>query len=146
MWKWNRNREMKTKNPQQSWMQVGIRRESIYSWPVPDPESLSRYDEISPWFANRLIIMAEKEQSHRHECTHNIIRIEEKISAKSINYSFIILFSALLLSGYLFYLDKDGAAIWTLVTTLVAGWTSFLYYNKKWPSDHQNEKSDDNSI
>ncbi len=38
-----------------------------YSGPLPPPESLASYDEISPGFANRIIAMAESEMDHRHE-------------------------------------------------------------------------------
>lgn len=38
-----------------------------YSGPLPPPESLASYDEISPGFANRIIAMAESEMTHRHE-------------------------------------------------------------------------------
>lgn len=37
-----------------------------YQGPLPHPEHLRRFEEISPGAAARLIGMAEREQSHRH--------------------------------------------------------------------------------
>ena len=35
--------------------------------PVPPPDLLRQYEEISPGFADRLIQMAEAQQNHRHQ-------------------------------------------------------------------------------
>ncbi len=40
--------------------------QSLYSGPVPDPDTLGKYEAIQPGFAERLLTMAEKEQSNRH--------------------------------------------------------------------------------
>ncbi|MFK3872696.1 DUF2335 domain-containing protein [Pseudoalteromonas rhizosphaerae] len=37
-----------------------------YSGPLPPPKMLEHYDSVQPGFANRIVAMAEKEQSHRH--------------------------------------------------------------------------------
>ncbi|MHC0551391.1 DUF2335 domain-containing protein [Salinicoccus sp. CNSTN-B1] len=37
------------------------------SGPLPDPEDFARYEEIMTGAADRIMSMAEKEQSHRHE-------------------------------------------------------------------------------
>lgn len=41
--------------------------------PLPDPESLSQYESISPGFANRIMTMAEDEQKHRHDAENSVI-------------------------------------------------------------------------
>jgi len=38
-----------------------------HSGPLPAPEDLHRYNEISPGAAERIFIMAESEQRHRHD-------------------------------------------------------------------------------
>lgn len=40
---------------------------SMYSGPVPDPETLAQFEAIQPGFAERLMAMAEKEQTNRHQ-------------------------------------------------------------------------------
>lgn len=35
--------------------------------PIPDPATLERYNQVQPGFAERIMVMAEKEQKQRHE-------------------------------------------------------------------------------
>lgn len=44
-----------------------ISRRSIYSGPLPPPGDLSKYEEALPGAADRIIKMAETEQSVRHK-------------------------------------------------------------------------------
>ncbi len=44
---------------------IEYEQKQFYSGPIPDPESLQKYENISPGFANRLLTMAEVEQSSR---------------------------------------------------------------------------------
>ncbi len=45
-----------------------------FSGPVPSPEVLDKYEKILPGAADRIITMAELEQSHRHECENKALR------------------------------------------------------------------------
>ena len=38
-----------------------------FAGPVPPPAMLSQYEQISPGFAERILLMAEKEAANRHE-------------------------------------------------------------------------------
>ncbi|MHB1681004.1 MAG: DUF2335 domain-containing protein [bacterium] len=38
----------------------------IWSGPLPPPEILKKYNEINPSFAERMLVMTEKEQGNRH--------------------------------------------------------------------------------
>jgi hypothetical protein len=42
------------------------RRTEFFSGPLPPPSQLSAYEQIFPGFAERIMAMAEKEQSNRH--------------------------------------------------------------------------------
>jgi len=41
--------------------------------PIPSPEALARYDQISPALVDRIVGMAEKEQLHRHDMDKELI-------------------------------------------------------------------------
>jgi uncharacterized membrane protein len=43
------------------------------SGPIPDPETLHRYDQISPGYSNRIITMAEEESAHRRGMERKIV-------------------------------------------------------------------------
>lgn len=47
-----------------------------FTGPIPPPEILYQYDQIGDDFANRIIKMAEKEQSHRHSLQDKTIQIQ----------------------------------------------------------------------
>ena len=42
-------------------------RESFFVGPLPDPAALAEYEQIKPGFADRIVVMAEKESAHRRE-------------------------------------------------------------------------------
>ena len=39
---------------------------TIFVGPLPPPEELAKYNEVDPGLANRIVLMAEGEQKHRH--------------------------------------------------------------------------------
>lgn len=55
-----------TNQQQQNQTPFFVAQQQIHQGPVPHPDLLQRYDEIVPGAAERLIALAEKEQSHRH--------------------------------------------------------------------------------
>lgn len=44
-----------------------------FSGPIPHPRLLQGYENIQPGFAERIVVMAEKEQAHRFECDNKVI-------------------------------------------------------------------------
>lgn len=44
----------------------------IHSGPLPNPETLRKYDEVLPGTAERIIAMAEKEQNHVHSTVKRV--------------------------------------------------------------------------
>lgn len=49
-----------------------------YSGPIPPPEALREYEKTLPGAAERILAMAEKEQSHRHEITKSVVEREKR--------------------------------------------------------------------
>jgi uncharacterized membrane protein len=45
---------------------VGVQRTSIHSGPLPATQDYEGYERVLPGSANRILAMAEKEQTHRH--------------------------------------------------------------------------------
>ena len=43
------------------------RQASMFQGPIPPPEYFAQYDKVLPGTAERIVVMAEKEQAHRHE-------------------------------------------------------------------------------
>lgn len=55
----------------------GARVEAQYfhAGPLPDPQSLQRYDDIVPGAAERIIVLAEKQASHRQKIERRVVWI-----------------------------------------------------------------------
>lgn len=45
-----------------------------YSGPLPPPEFLSAYKDILPGSPERILVMAEKEQQHRHDVDDTVVK------------------------------------------------------------------------
>lgn len=44
-----------------------VQSQSLHVGPIPPPEYMHAYGEVNPSFPERILAMAEREQSHRHE-------------------------------------------------------------------------------
>ncbi len=64
---------------------ISLTHQQYYCGPIPDPDSLAKYESISPGFANRLLVMAEIEQSERIKTQNKIIDVEKQIAIKDSN-------------------------------------------------------------
>jgi uncharacterized membrane protein len=62
---------------------IANQRSELFSGPVPDPESLERYESINPGFADRLIKLAEDEQKSRLELNRLLVENELNNQRKS---------------------------------------------------------------
>ena len=47
-----------------------------FSGPLPPPDLLGQYDAILPGLADRIVKMAEKQESHRHELENRVVKAE----------------------------------------------------------------------
>ena len=52
---------------------IAQKREIRYSGPIPEPDTFRRYEEVLPGAADRILIMAEKEQNSRHKINDKIV-------------------------------------------------------------------------
>jgi len=63
---------------------------SLHMGPIPSPEVLAEYNEIDPTFANRILIMAEQQASHRQRTERKIIDSGTRDSFMGILFGFLI--------------------------------------------------------
>ena len=91
----------------------------IYSWPIPSPEDLEKYEKIRPWFAEEFLEMAKKEQNFRHTEISRVNKFEVNSGYLWIFISFSIFLIAILVSWFLIYLWKSIEAIIALISTIL---------------------------
>jgi uncharacterized membrane protein len=98
-----------------------------FSGPLPPPESLAEYEQISPGFADRIITMAEKEQVHRHQQDEHRWPMQKKLLSRGQVFAFILSLSIVAGGIWLLLEDKQISGFVTLLGAIgvVAG--PFVY-------------------
>ena len=72
-----------------------------FSGPIPPPDALERYNQITPGAAERILAMAERETSHRHDTEQLIISNEYKEAKRGQIFALTTCSLAILTGGYL---------------------------------------------
>lgn len=91
-----------------------------YCGPLPPPEMLRQYDDALPGAAERILVMAEKNNDHRIEMTHEAFAAERNERRLGQIFGLVIGLVTLALAAYFGFLGLSAAAI-TTVSTVVAG-------------------------
>ena len=122
------NRFLQKPTSQQTIQTVTATRTEIHSGLLPHPEILSKYNEIIPNGANRIMEMAEKQQEHRIELEKMAIRLQLRQSARGQIYGFIISLFGLMISLVCILLGHElagsilgGTGLLGLVSVFVLG-------------------------
>ena len=128
--KWRGFRDQQPLQPVQhpSVEELTIARSSkSFSGPLPPPESLAEYEQISPGFADRIIQMAEKEQGHRHQLDEQRWPAQKKLLSRGQVFAFILSLSIVIGGIWLLLEDKQISGFVTLLGAIgvVAG--PFIY-------------------
>lgn len=102
-----------------------------HSGPIPDPETLRRYNEVLPGTAEKIIDAFERQNKHR-------ISIEEKAVNHGIYiekvgqfFAFLITITALCGSLGLIFIGKSIEGIAGVIVAIAGLVASFIYKNKK---------------
>lgn len=66
-----------------------------HSGPIPDPMTLQRYDQIIPGAANRILLMAEEQATHRKEIEKIVIKSRSRDSLLGIISGFLLAFTTI---------------------------------------------------
>ena len=94
--------------------------QEFHQGPLPTPRYLTQYDEALPGAAERIMAMAEAEQSHRHVCEGKIIGTEVILKTAGQFLAFASLVLMMVLLGYMTYLGAAASAA-TLGAVMVTG-------------------------
>ena len=91
-----------------------------HSGPLPDPETLNQYNSIISDGANRIMIMAEKQQNHRIELEKTAVKSQLSQSKKGQIFGFIITLIIVACGTYLALEGHEKTGMILIGTTLVA--------------------------
>lgn len=90
-----------------------------HSGPLPDPESLARYNEIITDGANRIMKMAENQQAHRMHCDKTIIKGNNNQITRGQWFGFLLALFFMTAGLYLAVNGFEACAIVIFSTTIV---------------------------
>ena len=91
-----------------------------HSGPLPDPETLNQYNSIISDGANRIMVMAEKQQNHRIELEKKAVSSQLSQAKKGQIFGFIITLVIVGCGTYLALNGHEKTGIILIGTTLVA--------------------------
>lgn len=91
--------------------------------PLPDPETLRKYDDIIPNGAERIMAMAEREQKQRH----GMGRIREGRALLGVIFAFLLGLSGFGAAAYALFLGQAAASCVVFISTIGAITGTFIY-------------------
>jgi uncharacterized membrane protein len=70
---------------------------AVFKGPIPPPAMLKQYNTIDPTFSNRILKMAEKEQSFRHKIENKIV--DKQFTERRIGQLFGLIIGIVAIAG-----------------------------------------------
>lgn len=110
-----------------------------FSGPIPPPQILAGYENIKTGFANRIVEMAEKEQSHRHG-------IEDKALISSITIQkrgqiFALILSLIILIGSMFLIYKGKEISGSILAGATLTGLAYIFITGRKQDEQKDEKN-----
>lgn len=122
---------------------VGIMEEnlSMYSGPIPPPQTLHEYNQIDPTFAERIMKMAETQACHRQNMEKTMIGSSSRDSVLGIVSGFIIGMTSIISS---YFLGVNGQPLLSGIIGVggLSGLVSVFIYGTR--ANSQDENNNDN--
>ena len=114
---------------------------SFFRGPLPPAEELAKYNQIIPNGADRIMVMAEKEQSHRQNMESIVVNSVSSQNKRGQWFAYSVAILAIFLSAYLFNLGRDwfGISVISADFLVIAG--AFIGL-RLWPSKRDNQERD----
>lgn len=126
--------------------EVVIRKEFMsshhsFSGPLPPPDTLSQYKALDPDLLNRIVTMAEKEQSHRHHIEAGIVKNKFGIDSRGQHYALGVSVLLIALASWALHLGHPATAGAIAVTAVIGAIGAFL----RKPSSRKHSTADNAS-
>lgn len=127
---------------------IMLRHEMSFEGPLPPPEILSHYEDITPGLADRIVALAENEAKHRHEMDANIVHAgveNQKQQIAIIKRGQFFGFGALTLFSILGILVAIYKNVWIGSGLSLTGLVPIVWafrYDKRKPDQKSKDKKD----
>lgn len=121
---------------------VIVSKMTMYSGPLPDPDTMLRYKQVQDDAADRIIKMAEKEQAHRHSTDHKRLDNDRKAKALGQILGIASVVMVLALSAWLGYCGHPASAA-TVATGVTASLAAVFVFGQKYKTKQMSLQSKD---
>lgn len=100
---------------------------SAFSGPLPPPDLLQKYNEIVPGLADRIVQMAERQESHRHDLEGRAVQADIRRGYFGMSSGLVVALVGLAIGGYLLSLGQKVEGSLFAGSTLAAIVGVFVY-------------------
>ena len=118
---------------------VTQRMSQSFSGPIPPPALLEKYNEIIPNAAERILIMAEKQQEHRQELERKVIFSNAGSQKEGLYLGFVVAMTAIIGGIVLVAKGKEATGLTAVITALAALVGVFIYGKHEQKKDMKNK-------
>jgi uncharacterized membrane protein len=102
-----------------------------FSGPLPPPEALERYNQILPGAAERIVVMAESQHSHRLELEKHVITSNVAAQKLGTILGFVVAMTVVVGGIWLVHEGKSVAGLTAVITALASLVGVFLYSKRE---------------
>jgi uncharacterized membrane protein len=134
-----RNNNQKT-DPSQRRELTTIQMSKEFSGPIPPPETLAHYNTVLPGAAERILAMAEKQQTHRQDLERRVIFSNTRSQTRGTYLGFAIALTAILSGVFLIYIGREVTGIASIIGALAALVGVFVYGKQAQKKDLSEKK------
>ena len=117
---------------------------SSHSGWLPPPSTMREYENLLPGLAERIVLMPEREQNHRHETVSTHIKRNYDVKERGQKYALVSMMTIILFSAYLAYLGEIAWAGRVAIGTLAA--VVGIFITGKWLENKSTENIKDEDL
>lgn len=114
--------------------QTSQKKSIVFSGPLPPPELLQRYNTVIANAADRILIMAEKQEQHRHEIEKKQMDIHQEVVEARITherwgmvFAFVLTLLLMALGVYLISSNKATEGFLTVFSPVIFHAGNYVY-------------------
>jgi uncharacterized membrane protein len=110
-----------------------------FSGPLPPPAILAEYNDVVENGAERILVMAEKQQEHRHGIESRVVRSNTSDQRLGLVLGFVVMMSVAASGVWCVSVGKDITGLSALIAAVGGPVVAFIYGRKK-QSDERKSK------
>lgn len=95
-------------------------RTEYFEGPLPDPETLAKYEDICTGAASRILAMAEAQSQHRQDLERQVVASNCRSQDRGPIFGFLIAALVVAIGGYLLYQGRELSGLTALIVALAS--------------------------